>query len=438
MVTSNRHETEASVIQGNQFFRERRFDQAIKAFTEFLRRHPDNRNVRYNLSRALLAQGRLLFERKNYNATIDAMKASLEAWPGDADALSSLGTACRKAARYQEARDNFLACLQASTQVARPYEFFHYVYCGALADGAQVILRLLAVVELNVATASVHDFWHGVHAYNSGQLDEGILLMRSSGVDFMRGAGNLRTRAEIERMLKVPRHATQRAVVQWWHGTPTGSDAVIMNSCDWVYFLRYREQLIRSLRVSGFSGTIHFHIINPGNDLFTEIERTMAMSEGEPIGISSEIMPNPTPSYYAIARFIALPEIAAHYAAPILVSDADLRYAVDPRQILDFSAGADIGLLDRPLFFPWMRINASFSLWRQTAASLELARLLSAYLVELNAETQEWMADQSALGQIGAIARELVPGVVLSNLEPARPFDRVFATVKIPSNVVPD
>lgn len=438
MADSERHEREDPVVRGNRLFRERRFDQAIQAFNDSLRRYPGNRNVRYNLSRAQLARGRVLFEQRDYGAAIDAMKASLDAWPNDPDALSSLGTACRKAARYGEARDSLRACVQANAQTARPYELFHYVYCGALVDGVQAIPGLLAAIEPNSATSPVRDFWLGVHAYNTGHPDDGVLLMRASGVDFMKGTGNLRTRAEIDRMLREPRHAARRAAVRWWTEPATipRPSAVVLGSCDWIYFQRYRAQLIRSLLATGFDGLIHIHIVNPRDNLAEEIERTMALAEGQPIGISSEIVPDPTPSYYAIARFIVLPEIVSRYGAPILASDVDLRFLLDPRQALGFAAAAaDIGLLDRPLFLPWMRINASFSFWRPTAAGLELARLLSAYLVELNAENQEWMADQSALGQICGIADDLMPGVTIGNLEAMQPFEQMFATAKIGPDV---
>lgn len=166
MTDAGQRESEHLIARGNRHFRERRFELASQAFVEFLRRHPGDRKVLYNLSRALLAQGRTLFKHKNYGAAIKVMKSSLEAWPGDADALSSLGTACRKAARYDQARDSYRACLQAGARTGRSYEFFYYVYCGALVDGAQAIPNLLAAVEPSPEAVPVRDFWRGIHAYN--------------------------------------------------------------------------------------------------------------------------------------------------------------------------------------------------------------------------------------------------------------------------------
>jgi hypothetical protein len=58
------------------------------------------------------------------------------------------------------------------------------------------------------------------------------------------------------------------------------------------------------------------------------------------------------------------------------------------------------------------------------------------YYVELYGETQEWMADQSALGQLGDMVGELVPGAVIGNLEEIGPIERIFTTVKIGSSPV--
>ncbi|MBI4968139.1 MAG: tetratricopeptide repeat protein [Rhodospirillales bacterium] len=102
-----------------------------------------------------------------------------------------------------------------------------------------------------------------------------------------------------------------------------GEGPIVLIGCDAGYFKRYAERLWRSLcRVEGNAARLHAHLVHPDAECLA-----LAGSFGMGLSVESPELGgrsrNFVNTYYASARFLALPELLGLYGRPLLVMDVD-------------------------------------------------------------------------------------------------------------------
>ncbi len=207
-----------------------------------------------------------------------------------------------------------------------------------------------------------------------------------------------------------------------WHLPPslTGQEAVLLfSACDTGY-LEYAISLIFSVDMFSPGQTFVLHLINPDQDAFDQIEKTIAQLGSTKLFISYEMTDlsalefDQKRAYFASARFLQLRNLLADYSIPVFSIDAD-SLVVNPFD-LDFSDKADAQVIlvrrDRDLV-PGKAEHlavATGSIWLAPVECVVdfLQKVADSVDEEFQAGTLAWFVDQrvfyhhmkSALGHI--------------------------------------
>ncbi|MGH7030853.1 MAG: hypothetical protein ACREEZ_10550 [Stellaceae bacterium] len=203
-----------------------------------------------------------------------------------------------------------------------------------------------------------------------------------------------------------------------------GLRAVYALAADAAYLRRFGRPLAASLARWGGGGLLlHLHIINPDQEAHALLAE---LASGPlPLGISEEAVDlsaweeDARRSYYTCARYLMLPELLAHYQAPILVADIDQMLLADPAPLLARATEGDVGLLlfENQRQNLLSRISATLLLAAPTSGARRFAVTLAAVLAEAIAQPDRmvWHLDQAAL----AVTQLGIEGVRSFGLDPA-------------------
>jgi Flp pilus assembly protein TadD len=171
---------------------------------------------------------------------------------------------------------------------------------------------------------------------------------------------------------------------------PTSKKLVLLLGSDAAYFRRYAGPLLASIaHKSGLDATVHFHIVNPEADTLALLSGFQTQLAGLDIRMSFERLDiagrsrNHVNTYYAAARFLRLPELLRHYAAPVLVMDIDAVFLADAAPLLD---GADLALRRQQGLGvdPWNEPQASLVYVSARPQGIEFALMLRRFLLHFH------------------------------------------------------
>ncbi|MBF0169132.1 MAG: tetratricopeptide repeat protein [Alphaproteobacteria bacterium] len=359
--------------------------RAGEAFAKAVQFLPDSLEARLGLASAHQAQGR----------GIKAAEAWLEAWllkPKDFrlhnilwQALNEIvepgegyvGAIARgNAARAQGMSDEALAGYR-SAQALRPDLPFAHSRAGCL---------LAAAGDLQGAEA---EFLKAREL--ADWVETGIRL----SPEFFQGLGEHRSGLEILNLAPV-------------------SGPVVVVGCDAGYFARYAATLHQSLvRCEDGKTGLHVHLVHPDA---ASLEAARAMGAGISLetpefGGCSRNFVN---TYFASARFLALPRLLEAYDRPLLVMDVDAVVLKPLAPLWATLLGADMAIrrLKGSMVDPWNLPQANLVGVNPTPGGKRFADLLARYLAHFVAKRQMFgFFDQTALYSVLAAGLSLKEGV---------------------------
>lgn len=196
--------------------------------------------------------------------------------------------------------------------------------------------------------------------------------------------------------------------VVWEAQAPAGSqDTVILFSGDDRYWRAFGPGILKSLIIHAPDMPAHVHIVNPSPATVEEMRAITQLGQRR-LGFTYETLPatdqasgiaaNQLKTYYACARFLALPEILPRYGRPIFVLDMDIRLRRPLHRLLAQLRGADVAMVTDPGKSPWHCAVACMTWFAPTPQGQSYANYATRYLRALFARgSAYWTADQVVL-----------------------------------------
>ncbi|MCP1549714.1 MULTISPECIES: glycosyltransferase [Methylorubrum] len=208
-------------------------------------------------------------------------------------------------------------------------------------------------------------------------------------------------------------------------------EVVFCFCCDVTYFHTFAAAVLASIqRNAGVTAGLHIHIINPSEEIAAPLAQLRAQA-GIPLSVSTETVDlsafdeTQRKTYYACARFLALPDIMRAIGRPFLLTDADQLVVRPVGDLLEAMRGADAGLL----VFPQAALNilslvsASVVFVGRGPVAASFFGRIARYLASLLArpDRAQWHLDQAALAVAyvakgNAKVRTFAPDVMHSKL----------------------
>ena len=205
-----------------------------------------------------------------------------------------------------------------------------------------------------------------------------------------------------------------------WVQRAEGEGPLAVIGCDKGYFDRYAANLLASLRhFEGETVGLHVHLIHPDEDC-------LAAARALRVGISLERPPlsghsrNFVNTYYASARFLALPGLLESYARPLLVMDVDAVALKPLAPLWSVLKGSDMAIrrLEGAMVDPWNEPQANLVGVCPTPMGLAFARSQARFLAHFVDKKQLFgFFDQTALysvlaadPRLGGLKQGVFPG----------------------------
>ncbi len=183
------------------------------------------------------------------------------------------------------------------------------------------------------------------------------------------------------------------------HRGATGT-SVLFVACDAVYLRAFAPAYLRSVATWAPEASLHIHLVDPAAGDLAWIE-SAARDLWSRISISSEVYAGPDRrTWYAMTRFVRLPQILDMYDRPVAVSDIDAAFT---RPLDALATGGDIGFRIKRAGFrahPWQTVQAGALTVRPTPDGIAAAQLLKRLAVgmfDARGGRGLWFADQNVL-----------------------------------------
>lgn len=206
------------------------------------------------------------------------------------------------------------------------------------------------------------------------------------------------------------------------------------------YFFRYAQAYVESLKKFGSEFHLHFHVCGCHKQAREHLKKISEISEIKKLSLSSEEVSVNAPYYFATARFLYLSNWSKVFKAPLLVTDIDLQWRVDPTKFLksrmkDGDVGLALNHSVRPQRSSWPAssqnrypelLSNAVRAWavalRGNPASEKFAEIFSALThVELakarfRGPSSNWYIDQAILAACYAYTVRAFPNIKFSDL----------------------
>ncbi|MBF0269886.1 MAG: tetratricopeptide repeat protein [Alphaproteobacteria bacterium] len=205
-----------------------------------------------------------------------------------------------------------------------------------------------------------------------------------------------------------------------WVQRAEGEGPLAVIGCDKGYFDRYAANLLASLRrFEGETASLHVHLIHPDEDCLAAARalRVGVSLERPPLGGHSRNFVN---TYYASARFLALPGLLESYARPLLVMDVDAVALKPLAPLWEVLTGCDMAIrrLEGSMVDPWNEPQANLVGVSPTSQGLAFARSQASFLAHFVDKKQLFgFFDQTALysvlaadPRLGGLKKGVFPG----------------------------
>lgn len=214
----------------------------------------------------------------------------------------------------------------------------------------------------------------------------------------------------------------------------------LVSSANLDYFLRYAQPYVESLKKFGPEFHLHFHVFGCHGEARAHLEKVIENCQIKKVSLSSENVFVNAPYYFATARFLYLGNWSKIFKAPLILTDIDLQWRVDPTKFLDYRMkDGDVGLAlnhsvrsQRTTWpassrnrYPELLANAVRA-WvvvlRGNAASEKFAEFLSVVTnaglsaARSRSPNSNWYVDQVILGAVFAYFVRAFPNVKFSDL----------------------
>lgn len=175
------------------------------------------------------------------------------------------------------------------------------------------------------------------------------------------------------------------------------SQEIVLVTCESGYLKAYGEDFFNNLITLDSNCSLHIHVINPVENLFSKI----GFLNNPNIGLSYEYKNiQQIGTYSALSRYLVAEKIMNDYKKDIIISDIDLNFKTSPKQIMSVVDGS-FGLYinnAQGRCFPWTYILAGISVFKNNHSSLQFLRKVSAFNSDMYDDLQNcWMLDQLAL-----------------------------------------
>lgn len=194
-----------------------------------------------------------------------------------------------------------------------------------------------------------------------------------------------------------------------WEGARVrpGQKPIILFSGDDRYWQAFGPGILRSMARHAPNIPVHVHLVDPSPGT---LEALLEVSREGPLrlGFSHETLSaqsraslvavNQLRTYFACARFLALPEILTRYDCPLFVLDMDMRLRRPLRRLHALLEGADAATITDPGRNPWHRAAAGMVWVAPTAHGRTYADFVARYIrAQFTRRSAYWTVDQVVL-----------------------------------------
>ncbi|MBL8807840.1 MAG: tetratricopeptide repeat protein [Rhodospirillales bacterium] len=362
----------------------------------------------------LLREGEALVRKRDFRAARDALSQAVAMVPALAPAHSLLGRARHGLGDAGGAAESYRAALDLDPRDADAWRRFGNALLDLErpAEAADAFRRARAlnprdsgsVYGLGTALAEADDVEGAEAAFTEwGHLPPPASL--DPHLHFAAIAGQIRLSDGFFAGLDTgPGPALDGSFAQ-------GDAPLVFVAADAGYTARFVDLIAGNLAAQAPGIALHLHVVNPTAESEAKVARVADLTQGhldlavtrETVGLARYAAPGLDPlyaakTYYSCARFLALPQLVAHYRRPILVCDIDLAPTRDPRPWLDELAPCDAGANVKIRYDFANRLLATMVYFGDTPAGRRYAGLVSAYCRHfLEDRTATWTIDQVAL-----------------------------------------
>lgn len=184
------------------------------------------------------------------------------------------------------------------------------------------------------------------------------------------------------------------------------ADCVYFFGCDSVYFMRYANNLIFSV-LENSHNVIHAHLIDPTAEAIECLKDIIKKSPAGKVGYSIEKTGHIADkrAYYAISRFIMLPEVLRVYQKNVFLIDVDMQLKCKDCEFFSSLEGVDLGLMQPgkgiAFLFDWFATHAGLGYYSFSKKGIKFAELVrGVLLLSFNPiQKNNWGVDQIALSR---------------------------------------
>lgn len=191
----------------------------------------------------------------------------------------------------------------------------------------------------------------------------------------------------------------------------TENGAVILVSCDQLYFDRFHNDFLKSARKKGIKNTIVFVVVN-------EFEMVSYNKDENFYKIDLQLSYERSPALYASARFLFAREIMKKFNNGVFVFDIDFDFSMISQKDMDKISSYDIGLSFNKYgrsYVPWSNISAAACYFSYSLVSDFFLKVFCFYFREVY-KKETWWIDQNSLFYSYSYVRFLNPSLRCFNM----------------------
>lgn len=188
-------------------------------------------------------------------------------------------------------------------------------------------------------------------------------------------------------------------------------DALILLSCDEVYYNKFHEGFITSARCNGVNNTIVFIVVDDQESVFYD--------EGKDFyKISVTLDYEYSPALYASARFLFVRDVIRKFKKDVFIFDIDFDFAgISPGafgKIVTSDVGLSFNRYGRS-YVPWSNISAAACYFSKSRVADVFLNAFSLYFESAYVK-DSWWIDQNSLFYAYNVSRDLFPSGIFSNM----------------------
>lgn len=314
------------------------------------------------------------------------------------------------------------------------YRYYGESLCNTLAK--QPLLSELQVVldaaKQNDGLESFISLYSGHKIHLNGDFDSAVNQFNSAvesqySLPSDKGAITVRSSEQVD-SLPVAAHET---ITFDERNKREANDLVTVVASDSKYFLLFFEIYRTSFQTKNPGYLLHFHIVNPSEEVLKIVEQHQGGVESVNFSFSNAKSSTNIKALYASIRFLIAPQLLNYYESPILITDIDVGFAGKLSEFKFEKETADVSfkLRNESTLFPWRLIPANTVVFNNTEGALSFLACFSNYFYSIYGDGEGsniWWIDQSALYSLYRYFNNPEARVTFNNLYESSDIDSLL------------